>query len=81
MLSPCSMSLCLEGDQKAIHETFQQGMLVLVGEPRNYFPLEDADDTFILVAGGIGVTPILAMARELRRLERTFEVALLHPLP
>jgi len=62
------------GGSKAIHETFQQGMLILVGEPRNYFPLEDADDTFILVAGGIGVTPILAMARELRRLERTFEV-------
>jgi vanillate O-demethylase ferredoxin subunit len=62
------------GGSKAIHETFQQGMLILVGEPRNHFPLEDADDRFILVAGGIGVTPILAMARELLRLERSFEV-------
>lgn len=62
------------GGSKAIHENFQQGMLISVGEPRNHFPLTDADDRFILVAGGIGVTPILAMARELLRLERSFEL-------
>lgn len=62
------------GGSRAIHESFLQGMHILVGEPRNHFPLIDADDHFVLVAGGIGVTPILAMARELARLERSFEL-------
>jgi len=45
-----------------------------VGEPRNHFPLLDVDDHFVLVASGIGVTPILAMARYLNRIGRSFEI-------
>lgn len=62
------------GGSRAIHEQFLQGMKISVGEPRNHFPLLDADDHFVLVAGGIGVTPILAMARYLNRIGRSFEI-------
>jgi ferredoxin-NADP reductase len=37
--------------------------LLTVGGPRNHFELVDAA-RYIFIAGGIGVTPILAMARE-----------------
>lgn len=53
------------GGSKAVHE-LQVGTMVRVSEPRNLFPLEKADHT-TLVACGIGITPILAMADELHR--------------
>lgn len=62
------------GGSRAIHESFLHGMKIAVGEPRNHFPLADGDDHFVLVAGGIGVTPILAMARQLSRMGRSFEI-------
>lgn len=47
------------------HENLQVGTEILVSAPRNNFPLAAAARRHILVAGGIGVTPILAMARSL----------------
>lgn len=50
------------------------GMTIGVGRPRNDFPLEpDAMDS-LLIAGGIGITPILAMARALGRAGRSFTI-------
>ncbi len=39
--------------------------------PKNNFPLTEAEN-FFLIAGGIGVTPIYAMAEELTRLNKLF---------
>lgn len=51
------------------------GDVLAVGAPRNLFPLHDAgDEAAVLVAGGIGVTPILAMARHLAAVRRPFSV-------
>lgn len=47
------------------HENLRVGAEILVSAPRNNFPLAVAATRHILVAGGIGVTPILAMARSL----------------
>ncbi|WP_028228538.1 PDR/VanB family oxidoreductase [Paraburkholderia ferrariae] len=56
------------GGSRYMHETMRVGDLVQVGVPRNNFPLnEDAAHT-VLVAGGIGITPILCMARRLKEL-------------
>ena len=53
------------GGSRFIAETLRQGDLLSVSEPRNNFPLRrDAAET-LLIAGGIGVTPLLAMARAL----------------
>ncbi|ABO57246.1 PDR/VanB family oxidoreductase [Burkholderia vietnamiensis] len=43
-----------------------EGDAVEVSLPRNEFPLDKRAKSFILVAGGIGITPMLSMARQLR---------------
>jgi len=54
------------GGSIEIHDTGLVGRLLEVRGPINRFGLVDAR-SYLLVAGGIGVTPIIAMARELRR--------------
>lgn len=36
-----------------------------ISKPRNHFPLANKGDSFILIAGGIGITPLLCMAYSL----------------
>ncbi|MBB6469322.1 vanillate O-demethylase ferredoxin subunit [Aminobacter lissarensis] len=60
------------GGSKAIHETFRTDDVIRISRPRNNFGLaEDAED-IVLVAGGIGVTPILSMAYQLSRRQADF---------
>ncbi|WP_420032753.1 PDR/VanB family oxidoreductase [Streptomyces sp. cg28] len=54
------------GGSRHVHTALRPGQSVTVSEPRNHFALEDAGG-YVFVAGGIGVTPILAMAREAAR--------------
>ena len=51
-----------------------EGALLTIGEPRNHFPLADAATHHLLLAGGIGVTPMLAMAEQLVRSDASFEL-------
>ncbi|AXK84187.1 oxidoreductase [Pseudolabrys taiwanensis] len=44
-----------------------EGERLFIGAPRNNFRLAEGAGPFVLVAGGIGVTPLLAMAHELER--------------
>lgn len=53
------------GGSAEVHDTPLVGRHVGVRGPRNHFPLRESDAGYILIAGGIGVTPILAMARKL----------------
>ena len=62
------------GGSVALFDNFKEGLEITISEPRNHFPLGDHDGTAILLAGGIGVTPILAMAYELRAQNRPFEI-------
>lgn len=54
------------GGSRYVHTQLRPGQPVTVSEPRNHFALEDAD-AYVFVAGGIGITPLLAMAREAAR--------------
>jgi phthalate 4,5-dioxygenase reductase component len=47
-----------------INDSLEQGMLINCQPPSNSFDLKEADD-YLLIAGGIGITPILSMARHL----------------
>ncbi|QJY48232.1 PDR/VanB family oxidoreductase [Pseudonocardia broussonetiae] len=52
------------GGSRFVHERLRPGDVVEVAGPRNHFPLVDAP-RHLLVAGGIGITPLLAMAAAL----------------
>lgn len=54
-----------EGASKALHDGWQLGTRLNVDAPENHFPLHDDIRTALLIAGGIGITPIKAMAEEL----------------
>ena len=57
-----------------LHEEVRVGDLVAVSMPRNNFPLAAAAERHLLIAGGIGITPIMAMIAELRRRRAEFHV-------
>lgn len=62
------------GGSRAMFETLEIGSILSVSAPRNHFRLaDDATDT-LLVAGGIGITPILAIVRTLERAGRTWRL-------
>lgn len=62
------------GGSLAIHETWQIGMQLRVAPPINHFPLHTDSRPAVLIAGGIGITPIKAMAQALRRRNVPFEL-------
>ena len=53
------------GGSRSMADDLHQGGLLQVGEPENLFPLDQRARSFVLIAGGIGITPMLAMARTL----------------
>jgi ferredoxin-NADP reductase len=53
------------GGSKALHEQLRVGDIVRISPPRNHFGLADGARRVVLIAGGIGVTPLKAMAHEL----------------
>jgi vanillate O-demethylase ferredoxin subunit len=61
------------GGSRAMHEHIDAGSVLQISEPRNHFPLVEAKRT-LLFAGGIGVTPILAMAETLFANGAVFEM-------
>ncbi len=62
------------GGSRAMHDNIHEGDVVIVSKPRNHFALERSDAPSILLAGGIGITPILAMAYELKTLGKEFSL-------
>jgi ferredoxin-NADP reductase len=62
------------GGSRCVHEQLRVGMPADISEPRNNFRLHEGAVHSVLVAGGIGVTPILCMARRLKALGRSYEV-------
>ncbi|MGE8539681.1 MAG: PDR/VanB family oxidoreductase [Acinetobacter sp.] len=63
-----------KGGSSYIHQSLKQGDLIYSTAPRNNFPLDESTDHYVLIAGGIGITPILAMAYRLNALGKAWTV-------
>lgn len=55
------------GGSTAMHDDLREGDVVRISVPRNHFELEPTATRSVLLAGGIGVTPLLCMAEQLQR--------------
>lgn len=53
------------GGSEELHSETRLGTKLTARGPRNHFSMEDGATHYLLVAGGIGITPILAMAKHL----------------
>lgn len=62
------------GGSRYIHGSLREGDMLKVVGPNNHFPLNDEAGGYCLVAGGIGITPILSMARWAERHGRPWRV-------
>ncbi len=62
------------GGSRAMHEQVRVGDLLAVGQPRNAFGLAAGATHTVLLAGGIGITPLKAMAHTLRAQGASFEM-------
>ena len=62
------------GGSAAMHERVQVGDVLEISAPKNHFPLAHEAKKSLLLAGGIGVTPILCMAERLSAMGADFEM-------
>ncbi len=60
------------GGSCEVHRTLVPGARLDIGRPRNHFPLRPGSSRAVLVAGGIGLTPLLTMAAALAAEHRDF---------
>ena len=61
------------GGSARMHE-MQEGDVLTIGAPRNNFALDASASHHVLLAGGIGITPLLSMARQLQADHASFEL-------
>jgi len=62
------------GGSRAMHEQVDVGALLRISAPKNHFALAHQAEHSLLLAGGIGITPLLAMAEELTATVASFEL-------
>ncbi len=62
------------GGSRFIHESVRVGDVLRVSHPRNNFPLVEGSVSYCFVAGGIGITPILAMVYRCLERKRPFRL-------
>ena len=62
------------GGSRHMHEHVHAGDVIEISTTRNHFALDGGNAPCLLVAGGIGITPLLSMARHLVAAGREFEL-------
>jgi ferredoxin-NADP reductase len=62
------------GGSRFVHDSLKVGDEIEIGLPRNNFPLCEEAAYSVLIAGGIGITPIWTMAQRLRAIGKPFEL-------
>jgi vanillate O-demethylase ferredoxin subunit len=60
------------GGSSAMHDTIRAGDTLQISAPRNNFGIVRGDGPVLLLAGGIGITPLLSMAHALRDAGRPY---------
>ncbi|WP_426536413.1 PDR/VanB family oxidoreductase [Bradyrhizobium sp. McL0615] len=58
-----------------VHNAIRAGDLIDVSAPRNNFALHEEAECSVLIAGGIGITPLMSMIRRLEALERPWKLS------
>lgn len=62
------------GGSQYVHTALSAGAVILARPPRNRFPLHEGAPHSVFIAGGIGITPILCMARRLAELGKSWQL-------
>jgi len=62
------------GGSKTLHEKSRAGETITISLPSNHFPLAMGASRHLLLAGGIGVTPMIAMIHELETRGEVYEM-------
>ncbi|MGB1172328.1 MAG: cytochrome P450 [Marinobacterium sp.] len=62
------------GGSVEIHEKLSEGDSIRISKQGNHFPLQDKVSTSLLFGGGIGITPIKAMAESLSAQNQNFQL-------
>ena len=62
------------GGSALLHRIFSEGRKVFVSKPINHFPLVESASKTYLMGGGIGITPMIAMAHRLHAIGADFEL-------
>jgi tetrachlorobenzoquinone reductase len=62
------------GGSRYVHDDLRVGKSLQISAPRNNFPLVENASHVILLAGGIGITPIWCMVQRLARLGRSWKL-------
>lgn len=65
---------CGRGGSHSMHEQLRAGDMIDAAGPYNYFRLDENAKHSVLLAGGIGITPIMAMRAALSRSGRSYEL-------
>ena len=62
------------GGSQAMHDAVNEGDVLQISRPKNHFALAPGAKSSLLLAGGIGITPILCMAEQLAQQHAPFEM-------
>lgn len=61
------------GGSISMHDQTEEGTALRISAPENTFPLKEAPE-YLLIAGGIGITPIYSMAQHLAKQGKSFRI-------
>jgi tetrachlorobenzoquinone reductase len=62
------------GGSRYVHDELRVGKTLKISAPRNNFPLVENASHVVLLAGGIGITPIWCMVQRLQKLGRSWKL-------
>jgi vanillate O-demethylase ferredoxin subunit len=61
-----------KGGSAEVHAALHIGQLIRLSSPTNDFEVDETVEFTVLIAGGIGITPLMAMAYRMKALGRSF---------